>query len=177
MIPASISAFTSTVAPSSKRSRTLTFTATISFVFLFLNPLLGIRLYNGICPPSKPTLGAPERAFCPLWPLPAVLPFPEPCPRPLLKSLCLEPSAGLKLDNSIFNTSLSDYASSTFNKWLTLRICPLVASLSGSIMDLPILRSPIDSTIALFFGTAPIVDLTKVIFNFFSSILLLLPTA
>ena len=30
-------------------------------------------------------LGAPERAFCPLCPLPAVLPFPEPCPRPLLK--------------------------------------------------------------------------------------------
>ena len=50
-------------------------------------------------------------------PLPAVLPFPEPCPRPLLKlSLCLEPSAGLKLDNSIPNTSLSDYASSTLIK-------------------------------------------------------------
>ena len=46
-----------------------------------------------------------------------VLPFPEPCPRPLLKlSLCLEPSAGLKLDNSIPNTSLSDYASSTLIK-------------------------------------------------------------
>ena len=45
---------------------------------------------------------APERAFCPLCPLPAVLPFPEPCPRPLRKSsLCLEPSAGLKLDKSI----------------------------------------------------------------------------
>ena len=59
-------------------------------------------MYNGIWPPSKPGLGAPERAFWPLCPLPAVLPFPEACPRPLLKlSLCLDPSAGCKLDKFI----------------------------------------------------------------------------
>ena len=38
-------------------------------------------------------------------------------PRPLLKLLCLEPSAGLKFDNSIsFDTSLSAYTSSTLIK-------------------------------------------------------------
>ena len=67
-----------------------------------LNPNLGTRRCKGICPPSNPGFLCPERASCPLCPLPAVLPFPEPCPRPLLKlSLCLEPSAGLKFDNSI----------------------------------------------------------------------------
>ena len=37
-----------------------------SLRFLLVKPLLGILLYNGIWPPSKPGLGAPERAFCPL---------------------------------------------------------------------------------------------------------------
>ena len=65
-----------------------------------MKPLLGIRLYKGICPPSNPGLTPPpERAFCPLCPLPAVFPFPEPCPRPLLKaSLCLDPVSYTHLD-------------------------------------------------------------------------------
>jgi hypothetical protein len=67
----------------------------ISFVFLLVNPLLGKRLYKGICPPSNPALPPePDLAFCPLCPLPAVLPLPEPCPLPLLKDFVFEPSAG-----------------------------------------------------------------------------------
>lgn len=45
------------------KTNALTLIATISKRFLFVKPLLGIRLYNGIWPPSKPGLGAPERAF------------------------------------------------------------------------------------------------------------------
>ena len=50
---------------------------------IFVNPLLGKRRYMGICPPSNPLMETPERDFCPLCPLPAVLPKPEPIPRPL----------------------------------------------------------------------------------------------
>ena len=42
-------------------------------------------LGGGICPPSKPSLTPPpDLDFWPLCPLPAVLPFPEPMPRPTL---------------------------------------------------------------------------------------------
>ena len=48
-----------------------------------LKPRLGRRRCSGIWPPSKPSLWKPpERAFWPLWPRPAVLPQPEPTPRP-----------------------------------------------------------------------------------------------
>jgi len=62
-IPDSISVSTETSEPASNLSNALTLIATISKRFLFVKPLLGIRLYNGIWPPSKPGLGAPERAF------------------------------------------------------------------------------------------------------------------
>lgn len=48
----------------------------------FLNPRRGKRRRSGVWPPSKPNLAVP-RAFCPLCPRPAVLPLPEPIPRPL----------------------------------------------------------------------------------------------
>ena len=50
-------------------------------------------------------------------------------------------------------------------------IMPRVASLSGNTIDLFIFVSPIASIVALFFGTAPIGDFTKVIFNIFSAML------
>ena len=60
-----------------------------------IQPLLGSLLVRGIWPPSKPGLTPPpERAFWPLWPLPAVLPLPEPLPRPLRKAFLTEPGAG-----------------------------------------------------------------------------------
>ncbi len=56
---------------------------------------LGMRRARGIWPPSKPmrTL-PPERAFWPLCPRPAVLPLPEPAPRPLRLASLVEPTAG-----------------------------------------------------------------------------------
>ena len=49
----------------------------------FTKPRLGVRKASGVCPPSKPImLPLPERDFWPLWPRPAVLPLPEPMPRP-----------------------------------------------------------------------------------------------
>src|SRR5581483_7647202 len=60
-----------------------------------LKPRLGRRRCSGICPPSKPTLWKPpERAFCPLWPRPAVLPQPEATPRPTRWRGLLAPAAG-----------------------------------------------------------------------------------
>src|SRR5208337_2134423 len=44
-----------------------------------------MRRNSGIWPPSKPRrTPPPARAFCPLCPLPAVFPCPEPTPRPSL---------------------------------------------------------------------------------------------
>src|SRR6476661_138345 len=49
---------------------------------MFLKPRFGSRRCSGICPPSKPLMATPVRAFWPLTPRPAVLPLPEPMPRP-----------------------------------------------------------------------------------------------
>src|SRR5258708_2073229 len=62
-----------------------------------LKPRLGRRRCSGIWPPSKPTLWKPpERAFCPLCPRPAVLPQPEPPPRPTRCRSFFEPGAGFR---------------------------------------------------------------------------------
>ena len=54
---------TVTSAPSSNLFNMLTLIVMISCVFLLWKPLFGSLRYNGIWPPSKPILGAPERAF------------------------------------------------------------------------------------------------------------------
>src|SRR5581483_1268401 len=62
-----------------------------------VKPRLGRRRCSGIWPPSKPSLWKPpERARCPLCPRPAVLPQPEPTPRPTRWRSFFEPSAGLR---------------------------------------------------------------------------------
>src|SRR4029079_1229121 len=59
------------------------------------NPRLGTRRSSGIWPPSTPRLCLkPERDFAPLWPRPAVLPLPDPCPRPTRFFACLAPFGG-----------------------------------------------------------------------------------
>src|SRR4029453_5765596 len=49
---------------------------------MLLKPRFGSRMWSGIWPPSKPFTATPERLFWPFWPRPAVLPLPEPMPRP-----------------------------------------------------------------------------------------------
>src|SRR5215208_3611128 len=49
---------------------------------MLLKPRLGSRMWSGIWPPSKPFTETPERLVWPFWPRPAVLPLPEPMPRP-----------------------------------------------------------------------------------------------
>src|SRR3954453_15375527 len=49
---------------------------------MLLKPRFGNRMWSGIWPPSKPLIDTPERALAPFWPRPAVLPLPEPMPRP-----------------------------------------------------------------------------------------------
>mgnify|MGYP002440055213 CR=1 FL=1 len=53
--------------------------------WMFVNPLFGNLLNNGVWPPSNPRLTPPpDLAFWPLCPLPDVLPRPDPIPRPTL---------------------------------------------------------------------------------------------
>src|SRR3989442_4844431 len=68
---------------------------------MLVNPRFGTRRCSGICPPSKPKYCLrPERDSCPLFPAVAVLPCPEPGPRPILFGFLRDPFAGLRLDRS-----------------------------------------------------------------------------
>src|SRR6185295_14132223 len=66
------------------------------------NPRLGTRRCSGIWPPSNPRLCLkPERDFAPLWPRPAVLPLPEPWPRPTRFLACFAPLGGCRFERFI----------------------------------------------------------------------------
>src|SRR6266403_2202232 len=56
------------------------------------HPRFGRRRWIGIWPPSKPLMRTPERAVWPLPPRPAVLPLPEPMPRPTRMRFLREPA-------------------------------------------------------------------------------------
>src|SRR3954465_15158742 len=62
---------------------------------MLLKPRLGSRMWSGICPPSKPAIDTPERDLAPFWPRPAVLPLPEPMPRPTRMRPLRAPSLSL----------------------------------------------------------------------------------
>src|SRR3984957_6162721 len=58
-----------------------------------------MRRPSGIWPPSKPGRRKYAlRDFCPLLPLPVVLPSFEPIPRPTRTLRCRDPRAGLRLE-------------------------------------------------------------------------------
>src|SRR2546421_1906575 len=60
----------------------------------------GKRFTRRVCPPSNALwILPPVRAFWPFVPRPAVLPRPEPCPRPTRLSTLCEPGAGRKSDS------------------------------------------------------------------------------
>src|SRR5437879_222626 len=66
-----------------------------------VNPRFGTRRCSGIWPPSKPKYCLrPERDSCPLLPAVAVLPCPEPGPRPTRFGFLRDPFAGLRFDRS-----------------------------------------------------------------------------
>lgn len=56
--------------------------AAVPLPYRLRKPRFGMRLCSGVCPPSKP-MGTwlPDLLFCPLCPLPAVFPRPDPGPR------------------------------------------------------------------------------------------------
>src|SRR5438067_3329882 len=61
-------------------------------------PRFGTRRCSGIWPPSKPRLNLnPDRDFAPLCPRPAVLPLPDPWPRPIRFFGCFIPAGGRRL--------------------------------------------------------------------------------
>src|SRR3954454_8319883 len=63
---------------------------------------LRIRMWMGICPPSKLCrVFEPVREPAPFWPRPEVLPVPEPSPRPMRLRALREPGAGLRVCSPI----------------------------------------------------------------------------
>src|SRR5919107_1264651 len=70
---------------------------------------LRIRMWIGVCPPSKFTrFFAPEREPAPLWPRPEVLPVPEPSPRPRRLGFLRLPGAGLSVCSPKSSCSVID---------------------------------------------------------------------
>src|SRR5436305_1745619 len=104
-----------TSAPSSKRaSRSARFTGCVwvrkasnGIDFFMCGPRsLRIRMWIGFWPPSnRARFVAPEREPQPFWPRPAVLPVPEPSPRPTRLRGRRDPGAGFRLCNPIRSES------------------------------------------------------------------------
>src|SRR5438105_2048237 len=99
MRPFSRSCSGPTLDPLSNFSRSLTLIVeNVFFKTAFVKPRFGMRRCNGICPPSKPRFWLlPERDHMPSCPRPAVFPCPEPGPRPILFTLCVDPGFGLSV--------------------------------------------------------------------------------
>src|SRR6185312_4754327 len=97
--PCSRSSSGVTSLPASKRSAIASrLTTSYSTRNGLWNPRFGTRRCSGIWPPSNPRLCLkPERDFAPLCPRPAVLPLPEPWPRPIRFFACLAPFGGRRL--------------------------------------------------------------------------------
>src|SRR5262249_47812262 len=94
----SVVAFTS--APSEKTSSSPTLTLATTSASGFRKPRFGRRRCIGVWPPWKCfLLMLPlERAFWPFWPRPAVLPRPEPTPRPTRVRAWVAPSGAWSLE-------------------------------------------------------------------------------
>src|SRR6266699_5651334 len=93
--PNSVSGVTST--PSASWPRCRTFTTCAGCLNGFVKPRFGMRRMSGIWPPSNPGRTLPPwRAVWPLPPRPAVLPMPEPGPRPLRMRARCEPTGAFR---------------------------------------------------------------------------------
>src|SRR5262245_55233070 len=97
--PCSRSSSGVTSVPASNRSAIASrFTTSNSTRNGLWKPRFGTRRCSGIWPPSNPRLCLkPERDFAPLWPRPAVLPWPDPWPRPIRFFACFAPLGGRRL--------------------------------------------------------------------------------
>src|SRR5216117_2302889 len=102
--PNSVSGVTS--APSASWPRCRTFTTCAACLNGFVKPRFGMRRTRGIWPPSNPGRTLPPwRAVCPLPPRPAVLPIPEPGPRPLRMRARCDPGGLWRLDSVMCRSS------------------------------------------------------------------------
>src|SRR6266571_4295090 len=142
---------------SASRSRLTTWYVTLN---RFLKPLsFGSRMWMGICPPSNEA-GMFLRAFDPLVPRPAVLPF-EPPPRPTRVLAVLAPGAGRRWWTLIVIYSTS----STFTRWFTVKIMPRISGRSSFTTTSLIRLSPSVRSVSRWLRLDPIPDRTWVTFN------------
>ena len=89
------------------------FTSAKSLAKMLLKPRFGSRMWSGIWPPSKPAMLTPERDLAPFWPRPAVLPSPEPMPRPTRTRPWRAPLLSLSSLSFMFLHSLSLWSHSS----------------------------------------------------------------
>src|SRR5215204_6810487 len=121
--------------PFSKRSESVSrFTTSNSSRKMLLKPRFGTRRCSGIWPPSNPRLCLkPERDFAPLCPRPAVLPLPDPWPRPIRFFACLAPFGGRRLERFIIRVSVNSLRHNSQ--------CPINSPVPRSQLPLHLVRS------------------------------------
>src|SRR5579864_4036823 len=133
-----------------------------------VNPRLGTRRCSGIWPPSKPRLvRKPDRDLAPFVPRAAVLPWPEPIPRPTRFLGCFAPFGGRNLFNDIGSISSLQssrrFPPSTVTRWRTFRIRPRVAGVSTTSTVCRIRRRPSPRSVSACLRSNPIALRTCVI--------------
>src|SRR4051794_17811663 len=116
--PLAFMASSVTSSPASKRrSRSWRLTACVcvrngpkGIDFFMCGPRsLRIRMWMGICPPSKFERDLlPAREPAPFWPRPDVLPVPEPSPRPMRLRVLREPGAGFSVWSPTRSSAIGD---------------------------------------------------------------------
>ena len=129
------------------------FTSARSLAKMLLKPRFGMRMWSGIWPPSKPLTETPERAFSPFWPRPAVLPLPEPMPRPTRIRALRAPALSRNVEFHVLH-SLPRCPSTTGTRCAPWQSCHAPPGSSSSATRLHLVEAKADRASAAGAGAA-----------------------